>query len=176
MKPNKIIYFLLVISIIASIIILFKLANKIFFEKANSNGKLKENFNDYFDCYLKLTDINPQFVNQYMKFDNQHVSNGKCKDATLHVVIEPCPLDENGIPLSSCRQNATLTSSKGNPLIFPYDITPLNVSNYFGINTAKLSATSTTIPLTIPSTTPSTTPSTIPSISNTTPIITFISN
>jgi hypothetical protein len=138
MKPNKIINFLLVISIIASIIILFKLANKIFFEKANSNGKLKENFNDYFDCYLRLTDINPQFVNQYMKFDNQHVSNGRCKDATLHVEVEPCSLDDNGIPLSSCRQNATLTSSKGNPLTFPYDITPSNLSNYFGINTANV--------------------------------------
>ena len=153
MKPNKIINFLLVISIIASIIILFKLANKIFFSKT-SNGKLKENFNDYFDCYLRLTDISPQFVNQYMKFDNQHVSNGRCKDATLHVEVEPCPLDDNGIPLSSCRQNATLTSSKGNSLTFPYDITPLNISNYFGINTANLS----------------TTPSTTQSTSNTEPI------
>ena len=138
MKLNKIINFLLVISIIAAIIILFKLAKKIFLKKANSNRKLNENFNDYFDCYLRLTDISPQFVNQYMKFDNQHVSNGRCKDATLHVEVEPCSLDDNGIPLSSCRQNATLTSSKGNPLTFPYDITPLNVSNYFGINTANV--------------------------------------
>lgn len=145
MKLNKIINFLLVISIIVAIIILFKLTKKIFSEKKES----KENFNDYFDCYLRLTDINPQFVNQYMKFDNQHVSNGRCKDATLHVEVEPCPLDDNGLPLSSCRQNATLTSSKGNPLTFPYDITPLNVSNYFGINTANLSTTpSTTTPLT----------------------------
>lgn len=148
MKPNKIINFLLVISIIVSIIILFKLAKKIFFEKVYSNGELKENFNDYFDCYLRLTDISPQFVNQYMKFDNQHVSNGRCKDATLHVEVEPCPLDDNGIPLSSCRQNATLTSSKGNPLTFPYDITPLNVSNYFGINTAKIPISTTTSPST----------------------------
>ena len=26
----------------------------------------KESFYDYFDCYLKLIDINPQFVKQYM--------------------------------------------------------------------------------------------------------------
>jgi len=148
MKPNKIIKFLLVISIIASIIILFKLVNKTFSEKKESKKKINENFNDYFDCYLRLTDISPQFVNQYMKFDNQHVSNGRCKDATLHVEVEPCPLDDNGIPLSSCRQNATLTSSKGNPLTFPYDITPLNVSNYFGINTAKIPISTTTSPST----------------------------
>jgi hypothetical protein len=158
MKLNKIvnvlINFLLVISIVIVLYVLIKLFNKIFFEKENVN----ENFNDYFDCYLKLTDISPQFVNQYMKFDNQHVSNGRCKDATLHVVVETCPLDDNGIPLSSCRQTATLTSSKGNPLTFPYDITPLNVSNYFGINTEKVSATSTTTP----------------SISNTEPITTSI--
>lgn len=144
MKLHKIINVLLIISIIATIIILFILAKKIFLKKENLN----ENFNDYFDCYLKLTDISPQFVNQYMKFDNQHVSNGRCKDATLHVEVEPCPLDDNGIALSSCRQNATLTSSKGNPLTFPYDITPLNVSNYFGINTANLSTTPSTTLLT----------------------------
>ena len=34
---------------------------------------------------MRFTDISAQFVNQYMKFDNQHVSNGRCKDATLHV-------------------------------------------------------------------------------------------
>lgn len=150
MKLNKIvnvlINFLLVISIVIVLYVLIKLFNKIFFEKENVNENFNENFNDYFDCYLKLTDISPQFVNQYMKFDNQHVSNGRCKDATLHVDVEACPLDDNGIPLSSCRQTATLTSSKGNPLTFPYDITPLNVSNYFGINTEKVSATSTTTP------------------------------
>lgn len=163
MKLNKIINFLLVISIVIVLYVLFKLANKTLSEKKESkknlNENLNENFNDYFDCYLRLTDISPQFVNQYMKFDNQHVSNGRCKDATLHVEVEPCPLDDNGIPLSSCRQNATLTSSKGNPLTFPYDITPLNVSNYFGINTANLS----------------TTPSTTPSTSNTEPITTIAS-
>ena len=165
MKLNKIINvlinFLLVISIVIVLYVFIKLFNKIFLEKENINENVNENFNDYFDCYLKLTDISPQFVNQYMKFDNQHVSNGRCKDATLHVIIEPCPLEDNGIPLSSCRQNATLTSSKGNPLTFPYDITPLNVSNYFGINTAKLSATSTTIESTTQSTIPSNIPSNI---------------
>jgi len=171
MKLNKIINFLLVILLVISIVIVLyvlikalnKIFNKIFFEKKNRNAN--EYFNDYFDCYLKLTDINPQFVNQYMKFDNQHVSNGRCKDATLHVVVEPCTLDDNGIPLASCRQNATLTSSKGNPLTFPYDITPLNVSNYFGINTEKLS---TTTPITTPLTTPLTTSISTPILPNAT--------
>jgi hypothetical protein len=89
---------------------------------------------DYFDCYLKITDVNPQFVNAYKKYDNKHVRSGKCENARLHITIEPCPTDENGIPNSNCRETATLTSSKGNPIDFPYDITPMNVGKYFGIN------------------------------------------
>lgn len=136
---------LLIISVVLILfifVILVILINKILKHNKTYKNKANENFNDYFDCYLKLTDINPQFVKQYMKFDNQHVSKGRCKDARLHVFVEPCPLDNNGIPLSSCQQNATLTSSKGNPLIFPYDVTPFNISNYFGITpTEKINET-----------------------------------
>jgi hypothetical protein len=119
------------------------LSKKILFEKTSKDKNI-EKFNNYFDCYLKLTDINPQFAKQYMQFDNQHVSNGKCKDAKLHVTVETCPLDDDGIALKTCKQNVKLTSSKGNPLTFPFDITPLNVSNYFGINTSNISNTPTT--------------------------------
>ena len=90
--------------------------------------------NDYFDCYLKLTDINPQFVNAYMKYDNKHVSNGICENARLHVVVEPCPTDSNGIPSDKCRETAVLKSSKGNPVEFPYSLSPMNAGKYFGIN------------------------------------------
>ena len=90
--------------------------------------------NDYFDCYLKLTDINPQFVGAYMKYDNKHVANGVCENARLHVIVEPCPTDSNGIPNDKCKETAVLTSSKGNPVNFPYNISPMNVGKYFGIN------------------------------------------
>lgn len=92
-----------------------------------------DHFTDYFDCYLKLTDINPQFVEAYKKYDNKHVSNGKCTNARLHVTVEPCPTNTNGIPSPKCKETASLISSKGNPLTFPLDITPNNISNFFGI-------------------------------------------
>lgn len=94
---------------------------------------IKENYSNYFDCYIKLTDINPQFVDNYMKFDNKHVSEGRCTDARLHVTVIPCATDSNGIPSSSCMETATLTSSKGNPLEFPYKISPDNLTKFFGI-------------------------------------------
>jgi hypothetical protein len=123
--------FLLVLIVLIVLIIVITLWFKLY---KNSN----EGFNDYFDCYLKLTDINPHYVKTYMKFDNQHVANGYCTNATLHVSVNPCPTDNNGAPLSSCNQTATLTSSKGNPLEFPLDITPSNVSKFFGIKTTNI--------------------------------------
>ena len=101
---------------------------------AGKNNKKDKFMNDYFDCYLKLTDINPQFVNAYMKYDNKHVSNGICENARLHVVVEPCPTDSNGIPSDKCRETVVLKSSKGNPVEFPYSLSPMNVGKYFGIN------------------------------------------
>jgi len=89
--------------------------------------------NNYFDCYLKLTDINPQVINAYMKYDDKHVSSGVCENARLHVVVEPCPTDSNGIPSDKCRETVVLTSSKGNPVEFPYSLSPMNVGKYFGI-------------------------------------------
>ena len=100
---------------------------------AGKNNKKDKFMNDYFDCYLKLTDINPQFVNAYMKYDNKHVSNGICENARLHVVVEPCPTDSNGIPSDKCRETVVLKSSKGNPVEFPYSLNPMNVGKYVGI-------------------------------------------
>ena len=99
-----------------------------------SISRNKSGFMDYFDCYLKLTDINPQFVAAYMKYDDKHVANGVCENARLHVVVEPCPTDSNGIPSDKCRESVVLTSSKGNPISFPYNISPMNVGKFFGIN------------------------------------------
>jgi hypothetical protein len=93
----------------------------------------KDSFMNYFDCYLKLIDINPLFVNAYMKYDNKHVSSGVCENARLHVLVEPCPTDINGIPSDKCVETAILKSSKGNPISFPYSISPMNIGKYFGI-------------------------------------------
>jgi len=127
---------LLIISIVISIIILIVICiilvsvNK----KEQNNEKFdSEKIDDYFDCYLSLTDINPMFVKAYKKFDNKHISNGYCKNATLHVSVDTCPIDNSGNPSSYCKQSATLTSSKGNPQEFTLEITPNNVSKFFGI-------------------------------------------
>ena len=89
----------------------------------------------YFDCYLKLVDVNPKLVNEYMKYDRQYITNGNCKNAILHMTVEPCPTDKNGSPLTAqCSETALLTSSKGNPQRFTYAISPQNISKFFGIN------------------------------------------
>ena len=119
-NKQYIILFLSIITLICFVIYIFKTPRDSF-------------MNDYFDCYLKLTDINPQFVNAYMKYDNKHVSNGLCENARLHVVVEPCPTDSNGIPSDKCRETVVLKSSKGNPIEFPYSLSPMNVGKYFGI-------------------------------------------
>ena len=97
---------------------------------------------DYFNCTMTLDNISPQFVNTYSKFNNQHISCGDCTNATLKMVINPCPIDKNGIPDANCKQKASITSSLGNPIVFTYDITPKNLSNYFCINLDKTVPTS----------------------------------
>jgi hypothetical protein len=91
----------------------------------------------YFNCTMTLDNMNPQFINTYTKFHNQHVSCGPCTNATLKMVINPCPLGSNGIPDPNCKQKATIESSSGNPIVFSYDITPKNISRYFCINLEK---------------------------------------
>lgn len=88
---------------------------------------------DFFTCTLNLDNINPYFADNYMKFNDQHVSCGVCTNSTLKVNVTKCPLDENGSPLSSCKQKATLSSSLGNPVTFDRIITPESVSNFFCI-------------------------------------------
>ena len=123
---------IIVLLLIIIIVIIYKNTTKN--NLSNINPELIEQYNDYFDCYLKLIDINHQFANTYMEFDNKHVSNGVCKNATLHVSVIPCPTDNNGTALmENCRQTAELTSSKGNPITFPYAINPQNMVNFFGI-------------------------------------------
>ena len=132
-KKSNIDKIIIIVCFLIIIYIVYIFYNKITKEQITKEQFTKESFYDYFDCYLKLIDINPQFVKQYMKFNNRHVSVGYCTDATLHVTVEPCPTDSNGIPSSSCMETAILTSSKGNPLEFPYKINPENLTKYFGI-------------------------------------------
>lgn len=137
LQTNTFILIILITIIILIIIcILAYPKNNTFKIIPNIISETKENYYDYdyFDCYLKLSDINPQFVNAYMKYNDRHVSNGVCTNARLHITVEPCPTDINGIPSNNCRESAVLTSSKGNPIEFPYSISPMNVGKYFGLS------------------------------------------
>lgn len=128
MKNNSLISNFVLLSLFG--LVLLVCIYVIFAEKNNKKDKF---MNDYFDCYLKLIDINPQYVNAYMKYDDKHVSTGVCENARLHVVVEPCPTDSNGIPSDKCKETVVLKSSKGNPVEFPYSLSPMNVGKYFGI-------------------------------------------
>lgn len=140
-KNRKLLIFTIVLCYLAvlSLLIIILVSKKDHFADNTDNTDNKYKPYAYFDCYLTLTDINPQFVNAFMKFDNQHVSNGSCKNSTLHMIVNPCAVDSNGMPSKRCgKPQANLTSSQGNPLEFPLDITLENISKFFGINTAKI--------------------------------------
>jgi len=122
-KKSFFIYIIIIIILIKIIILasIYYIKNK------------KEPF-DFFTCNMTLNNIDPKFKDNYLKFDNQHVSCGPCKNATLKVNINTCPLDENGSTVSYCKQTGTITSSFGNPIVFTYDVTPDNMANFFCID------------------------------------------
>jgi len=90
---------------------------------------------DFFTCTMTLNDINNKFKNEYLtKFDNKHVSCGPCKNATLKLNINTCPIDEYGSPSLKCIQEGFIKSSFGNPILFKYDISSENMSKFFCID------------------------------------------
>ena len=122
-KINKNHYFMLLFIIIFILLIMYY-----------SNNKNTTDPFDFFTCTLNLENINPQFKDNYLKYNNKHVSCGPCTDATLKVNVNTCPLDENGIPLTTCKQNAKIVSSFGNPILFTHDIVPQSIGKFFCIN------------------------------------------
>jgi hypothetical protein len=99
---------------------------------SNTTNSIKEPF-DYFTCTMNLSDIDPKFSNNYMKFDGKSVKCGPCEGATLKINISNCHTDKKGNLSINCKPNALINSSQGNPIIFPSIITPNNLSNFFCI-------------------------------------------
>lgn len=121
-----------------SIIILFIVIFILFISYyINNKYTIKKEPFDYFNCQMTLDNISPQMVSNYLKFNNQHISCSDCTNATLKMVVNPCPQDANGVPDPNCKQKATIESSSGNPVVFTYDITPKNISRFFCINLEK---------------------------------------
>jgi hypothetical protein len=106
-----------------------------------SNNKNKKNKNtiepfDYFTCRMKVVNIDNNFADNYRAFNKKHVSYGPCKDATLYMDVETCPVDKNGSQLPNCPydKGGEIISSKGNPIVFDRKINPPNISDFFGIS------------------------------------------
>lgn len=100
------------------------------------NSKIKtvlEPF-DYFKCTMDIENIDPRFISNYTKFNNKHISCNKCKDATLYLNLKQCATDANGSIDDNCIPSGTITSSLGNPISFPYEISPENISKFFCIS------------------------------------------
>ena len=121
-----------------SIIILFIVIFILFISYYTNNKYIidTEPF-DYFSCTMTLDNISPNFIKNYLKYNNQHISCGTCANASLKMVVNPCPQDENGVPDPNCKQKASIESSLGNPVVFTFDITPKNISRFFCINLDK---------------------------------------
>jgi hypothetical protein len=97
------------------------------------SNKVPEPF-DYFQCKMKLTNVDHKFAEQYKYFNNKHVSCGPCKNATLLVDVQTCPTDpETGITKQFCNQLVDLESSLGNPVEFPSNLSVENVKLFFCI-------------------------------------------
>jgi hypothetical protein len=83
---------------------------------------------------MKLTDVDPKFLDQYKYFNNKHVSCGPCKNATLLVDVQTCPTDpETGSTVKYCNQQVHIDSSLGNPIVFPSNLSIENLKLYFCI-------------------------------------------
>jgi hypothetical protein len=122
---------LLVIFLIISIYLIFQIIRK----NINLHTKISKEPFDFFKCSMTLNNINPKFKNEYLKFDNKHVSCGPCKNATLSVDVNTCPVDEYGSSSpSSCKPEGYVISSFGNPIIFNYDITSDNMKKFYCID------------------------------------------
>lgn len=144
---NKLINFIIILSLVLFIIIciLYKLdnfrinnygldINNLFY-----NSRVNENFANDDICSVQLTNINPMFVKNYMKYDGKQIkcfnglsSKAFCVGGKLKMDVKPIGVDNNGIPLEG-KQSAIITNSNGSTppenAIIPID--PWEFPNFF---------------------------------------------
>ena len=92
-----------------------------------------EKYDDYFTCTMTLNDINPNLVNEYMKYDNKHIPYGICKNATLKMVVNTCP-DVDGVQSPNCKPNADVVSSNGVPINYISNVSFDGITSFFGVS------------------------------------------
>ena len=94
-----------------------------------------ENYNDNFICTMTFNDINPNLVNEYMKYDNKNIPYGPCKNAKLKMVVNTCAVDENGVQSPNCKPNANVSSSVGTPITYSSsDVSFGEITKFFGVS------------------------------------------
>ena len=90
-----------------------------------------ESFRDWFTCTMTLQDVDPKIVDEYMKYDNQHIKCGQCKNAKLRLNINTCPTNINGSSTPNCVQTASIQSSLGDNIQFPLFAKLENIKTFF---------------------------------------------
>ena len=91
-----------------------------------------EHFIEFFKCTITLNDIDPKLVDEYMKYNDKRIPDGKCKFGRSEIIINTCPVDANGIVLQSCKKSGSIKSSIDNPsLTLPTDISPDSIKQFF---------------------------------------------
>jgi len=91
----------------------------------------KEKDNRFFTCYVKMTNVDPQFIDNYKTLNGKKAKCGLCENAILETQIDPCPTNNQGIVNGKCNQNIKIYSSMGIDIPFNKYITPDNIFNFF---------------------------------------------
>ena len=96
-----------------------------------------KNVDDYpeFSCFLKLTNIDPKFVNNYTKLDGKIPKCGPCQNAKLKVKVLPCMTDStdpnNLMNKYNCKQTAYIATSEGLDVNYYRGVNPTDLNNFF---------------------------------------------
>jgi len=138
-KTSNLLLLLIILLIILIIIFIYL---EIYKKKSSNQSPFQtpfqnpiESFRDWFTCTLNLQGIDPKMVDEYMKYDNQHIKQGRCKNAKLRINISStCPTTANGGTSSYCMQTASINSSQGDMIEFPLYVKLENIIKFFNLD------------------------------------------
>ena len=100
-------------------------------DKDKDKDKNKEKDYRFFTCYLKMSNVDPQFIDNYKTLNGKKAKCGLCENAILETQIDPCPTNNQGIVSGNCNQNIKIYSSMGIDIPFNKYITPDNIFKFF---------------------------------------------
>jgi len=126
-NPVLLIIVLFITIVMIFVIFIYINKNKKNNEKANANNL------EPFDCTLNISDVNPYHVLNYMKYDNNLIGCGICKNSNLSVNIQStCPTNKNGsVDNNTCRPQFDVTSSYNIPIVYDKTKTREGIHTFF---------------------------------------------